>query len=297
MANITQTTKAYRHSVGLRTSENDSACASYFIADPKTKQPILSAGLNGGLTNAGIKVVSENFQGTDTADQIAIIGLGGAAYVTTTAVAQLIFAPSGNVFAFSNIGTQTLPPVIVANGLDIGGDQTNTEGRELFGNFLGGVSGRPFVVGSDRSFFFETRILVADISGLSTLLIGFRRAAVNDVTYTNYADYAALGIIASANPAALYQLTGLNGTDVQTDTTQTLADATAYTVRVTVGATGIVTFKHDAGNSGGVLAPPTVTAAFTFDDGDPVIPFAHIINAADLAGEVAVQSWKVGYSS
>jgi hypothetical protein len=56
---------------------------------------------------------------------------------------------------------------------------------------------------------------------------------------------------------------------------------------VYVSAAGVVTYKIDD-------AAPTATAAFTFDSGDVVVPFFHLLHDATTPGAVYLQSWECG---
>lgn len=242
------------------------------------------------------KAFGEDFNATDTADQVSVILPSGLVASGATGIMHHIYSCGGNIYGWCPLGAgQTLLPTIVATGLDIGGDQTSTEGAEIFSHFLG-ATGRPFVVGSDPAFFFQAKLTIADVSGITSLVVGFRRAAVNASAFATYTDYAGLGINASASPAAIFALSGNDGTDVATDTTQTIADGVALTIRVNVSATGAVTFLHDAAVPG-VLAAPTAggSLALDIDDGDPMIPMIFFIQGADLADAVIIQSWAAGY--
>ncbi len=248
--------------------------------------------------SAGIgQCIKDNYVGLDTTDQLLITDPFGAAPFTpndATGGINLIDMPTGTRLGYSVLGAgQTLRPAIVANGLDIGADQVADEGIELFTHMLG-AQGRPFIVGQDPGFYMRAKLLIADASGTDELLVGFRRAGVVQTVYTSIADYAALGFNTSANPALIKCLTGNDGTDTATSTTQTVADARAITFEVRVSSTGVVTYRHDAATAG-VLATPTAVAAFTFDNGDPLVPFIRFIHHTDVADEVAVQSLEVGY--
>ena len=238
----------------------------------------------------GSRNLFEDFLNTDTADQISMLTSTNLVAAGTSLLVNHIYAPSGNKFAWAGIVGQTILPSIVATGLDIGGDQTDNDGAELWSHFSG-ADGRPFIVGSDPAFFFECKFIIGDVSGTDTLLCGFRRAEVNLATLASYADYAGVGFNTAADPAALKLISEINGSapaSYPVDTTQTLADATAITVRVNVSAAGVITYLING-------AAPTVTAAATFDNGDPVIPFFHFLNSSDLANSVVIQSWKAGY--
>lgn len=233
------------------------------------------------------RTLYEDFVSTAETTQVAVIGTGGVAHATTTNLVHHIYTPGGNVLGQANIGVQTTPPAIIAEGLDIGGVQTDAIGQEIFSHFLG-ASGRPFIAQVDPAFFFESKIYFEDSSGVGSLVVGFRRAEAAQLAFASYADYAGLGITTGAADD-IRQLTGNDGTDVNTSTTGTvvIANTTATTFRVNVSAAGLATFAVD-----GVANTP---AAFTFDAGDPVIPFVFFINTADLAGKVAIQTWKAGY--
>jgi hypothetical protein len=227
---------------------------------------------------------------------VAVILPSGLVASGATAALHHIYTPSGNIFAWCPLGAgQTLLPAIVAAGLDIACDQTTTEGSEIFTNFLL-ASGRPFIAQTDAAFYMQATILIGDVSGLTSLGIGFRRAQVNASALATYLDYAVLGCNTSAASMALKQITGLADTDTITDTTQTLADATAYTVRVNVSGTGVVTFLHDAASSGGALLAPTAVAAFTFAAGTPLLPFIFALQGADLVDSCVVQKFECGFS-
>lgn len=297
MRPLTTLAKNLRRALGLYSAEPDVAALAYALVEPNSRTLAGLPDRGGRIVGMdSCKTVAENFELTDTADQIAILTATGLARATTANLLHHIYTPGGNVFGCANLGTQTIAPAIVAAGLDIGGDATDDEGYEIFTHFAG-ASGRPFVVGSDPAFYFQAKINIADISGTDTLLVGFRRAEVNNATLASYADYIGVGVNTSANPGALKLIGEVNAgapTDFPVDTTQTLADATDLTVRVNVSAAGAVTFKILVG-SAGQLAAPTVTAAATLDDGDPVIPFIHFLNSSDLAGAVVIKSWEAGY--
>jgi hypothetical protein len=94
---------------------------------------------------------------------------------------------------------------------------------------------------------------------------------------------------------AVKTITELNGGGTTvTDTTQTLAQGTVVQFKVLVSAAGVVTFQHDIVTPG-TLAAPTAVGTLTFDDGDPVIPFLHFLNSANLVNGFTIRSWAAGY--
>ena len=239
-------------------------------------------------------VVVEDFNALDADDQVALVLPSGAAPSGATGVVNHVYSPGGKVYCAASLGAgQTLFPAIVAAGLDIGGDQADDEGWELWSNFAG-ASGKPFIVGKSPAFYFLCKIVFGDADGLDHLMIGFRRAGPHLATFTDIQDYSAFGVSTAADPMALKLLTGLNGTDTNTDTTQTFAGTTAVQFKVLVSAAGVVTFQHDIVTPG-TLAAPTVTVAQTLDNGDPMIPFVRFLNVAAFADSVVIHKWEAGF--
>lgn len=200
---------------------------------------------------------------------------------------HMITCASGNVFTMNSIVGQTLTgPAWDDPGIDIGMDQTDNDGVELCVP-LGANSPHNFVIGTDPAFFCRARLSIADVSGTDDMLVGFRRREAFQAAVDDYADMAALNVISGA----LNIETILNGAaTVTTDTTNTWADAATHTLEVRVSAAGVVTYLYDD------VAPATV-AAFTFDNGDPVVPFIYALQAADLSGDIVILEWECGYQA
>jgi hypothetical protein len=133
------------------------------------------------------------------------------------------------------------------------------------------------------------KFAIEDVSGTDDFHFGFRRAETATAVFDDYSDTAGLAIVTSANPA-LIQIETIDdkAATTTTSTTDTLADATTTTWCVLVSSAGAVTYTIDG-------VAPSTTAAFTFDDGDPVIPFVHYLQAADLTGEIDLFEWEVNY--
>ena len=185
-------------------------------------------------------------------------------------------------------GQTILAPVLTANGLNIGLDQAAAEGLEL----TMGINARSpvaFVVGTDRPFYFAVRVKVEDASGVNPLLVGFRKAEAYRADFNDYDEMAAIGIQGTADPNTIKLATILNNAaTVVTDTTNTWADLAAKTLKAKVGANRAVTYELDG-------AAPAAVAAYAFDAGEVVVPFVHLLNAADLGGAVELISWDCGY--
>ena len=226
----------------------------------------------------------------------AILTIAG---LVSSAVAQqlnLLYLENGQTFIFAQSTAQTVLPIMSAVGLEIGCDLVSGEAIELFTGVLG-ATGAPFVVGVDPAFKFCVTATVTDASGVSDLHIGFRDANVTQTaTIGSYLNYATIGLEGTSNPNTIQIMTGNDGTDTVTDTTDTMADGDNDKFCVLVSAAGVVTYTVDG-------AAPTTTAAFTFDDGDSVIPFLQFQHGGDVASEggvipaVELTEWEVAYQS
>jgi hypothetical protein len=239
--------------------------------------------------------VSEDFNAYATTDQVINLTSAGAAFTGVATTQHQLYAPSGFKLRYLPLGsTNTAEPAIIAAGLDVGAEQTADDGYELISHVLGASGGSPFIVGTSAAFYFLCKFEIADASGLDHLLVGFRRASTFQQTFTDYADYFGLGVNTAASPMAIKTLTGLNGTDGNTDTTQTLAAATAVQFKILVSAAGVVTCQHDIATPG-TLAAPSAASALTFDAGDPVIPCFRYLHDTGLAGAITIHKWEAGY--
>ena len=123
------------------------------------------------------------------------------------------------------------------------------------------------------------------------MIIGIRKAQAFDATLSNYTDFVSIGIVGTSNPNKVEIQTQLNtGGVVTTDTTQTVAHGATIQFKILVSSTGVVTYQYN-------YAAPNVTAAFTFDTGDVVIPFIRFTEAADITTQAATNYLEMGYQS
>lgn len=236
--------------------------------------------LNGTVDNP---TYSEAF-GEGDAKGLATMQLDGTVTDLATGVVNVAYIGKHRL-VYASVGAgQTLDVDMDAGGLDVGGDQTDDEGYELVGGVLG-ASGRPFVIGTDPAFKFCATVVITDVSGTDDFHIGFRRAEIINQTFDNYLDLATIG-----NMSGDIKLETIddNAATTTTDTTDNWADAASKVLCVLVSSAGVVTYTING-------AAPTSTAAFTFDDGDPVVPFIHFINSADLADAITIDNWDVAY--
>ena len=120
-------------------------------------------------------------------------------------------------------------------------------------------------------------------------MVGFRKVQANDATLTNYTDFATIGARATTAADVCVIQTDLNNAgEVITNTTDAWTDGQTKTFKVLVSAAGVVTYTINA------LAP-TVTAAFTFDTGDVVVPFIRHLFGAATPAAINWVSLRIGF--
>ena len=186
-------------------------------------------------------------------------------------------------------GQTIIAPVMDATGLLVSGDLTVAEGFEY--NFGAALSSSrfAFTIGTSPAFFMEMKYTVADVTGASPYMIGFRKSEANNATLTTYTDYAMIGLDAIATPGFVVLKTELNaGGTTNTDTTDGWVDGASHTVRINVSSAGVVTYLIDG-------IAPSATAAYTFDTPDVVVPFFRLEHAAVAPGAVHWESMQIGF--
>lgn len=209
--------------------------------------------------------------------------LGGAA--TGAAGDENVMFTGKNILEWHVLGTQTiLAPKAAAGGLDINQDQADDDGIEVCSSIISGGKGS-FVVGTDGPFYARVRFSIADVSGTDDCAIGFRKVEAYQANIDDYDELASLNVI-SGNITIETILNAAATTT--TDTTDDWADLATHTLEVLVSAAGVVTYLIDG-------VAPTVTAAFTFDDAEEVVPFIYLLNTSDFAGAVTIKELEVGF--
>lgn len=250
-----------------------------------TRRGVTVGALAGGSVRNALKAdiatrfIYEPFNTRVTA--AAAVGYGNP--VGTTGAVNIL-RTDRNIFEYVVLGAgQTiLIPVFSATGLDIGMDQTATEGLEVSQGITTRSRGA-FVVGTD-AFYGKLKVGIEDVSGATTLAFGFRKAAAYTADYNDYTDFAVL----NAARGVLNSETALNNAaTVVTDTTKTWADAAEHTMEVRVLKSGRVFYYFDS-------VKLTVPPSFTFDPTDTLVPFIFFLNHSDLAGKVELRSLEIG---
>lgn len=223
-------------------------------------------------------------------------GMGACAGNTALTPCLCTFG-SGNKLIWMPLLQQDIAPDMDAAGLDIGADQTDNDGAELIGG-VGGASGKPFIIGDDPAFYFCATLKVADITGIDASQIGFVEVQNSEAWNADFEarnSYAGIGITGTAAAGVtaedVYIRTEDDGAGVTaTDTTDDVSEGVANKFCVYVSSAGAVTYKVNN-------AAPTTTAAFSFDDGIAVVPYLTYLHTNDVAGEIHVSLWEVGYQN
>lgn len=227
------------------------------------------------------KFLKETFSVSPVCNTVA-----GAAAATTGAN---LMSMEGRTYLLNQIATQTLvAPLMAATGLDVTGDQTADDGREIdFSGLgtLGAKSAYSYTVGA-RAFYGKLKFSIAVVLGTDICCFGFRKAAAHNADPAAYTDYAVLDV----NNGNISVSTNLNSAgESNTDTTDDWADAETHTLEVYISAAGVATFKIDG-------VAPTTTATVTLDSGDVMIPFFEFLHDASAdTGALVLQDLECSY--
>lgn len=188
-------------------------------------------------------------------------------------------------------GQTILAPDMDANGLLASLDLMVAEGVEYNFGAARLNSRHAFTIGTSPAFFFQLRFRINDMDGADPYIFGFRKSEANNATWENYTDFAAIGMNAVTTATQIVTATELNsgGTTITNTTDLWGGDGTTNTLTVLVSAAGVVTYLING-------AAPTVPAAFTFDNGDVVVPFIRIEHSASPTA-VNFISMKIGYQA
>lgn len=182
-------------------------------------------------------------------------------------------------------------PVAAADALEVTNGITSlSKAAKTVGSFKG-----------DKRVFFEANILIDDISDVTELAMGFRKAEAYQAAVDDYDEMAAFNIGQDAD-GQIEIHTILNGAaTAEVDTTETdWADGKAYLLRIEVENNGkchfFITSAAASAAAAELLTPatPTVTADFSFDSGEVIVPFLFLDTETGDPG-VSVSRWTVGY--
>jgi len=224
------------------------------------------------------KLLIEDFKSSP----VMSAALGSAATATSASVMRI----GNNTFLTTPIIGQTLiAPVLAATGLDVAGDQTDNDGREIDfsgAGVLGARSLYSYTVGQ-KAFYGKLTLSLADVSGTDLCMFGFRKAAAHNADATAYTDFATLNVVS----ADIKISTNLNAAGITTtDTTLNWADGETHTLEVRVAISGAATFYIDGVQS--------TVATVTLDATDVMIPFFSFLQATDLCNTMIFKYLEVG---
>lgn len=242
-----------------------------------------------GRKLAGLNKNSDTFTFENFASiPVALTSASGGGAATGADGDENLLAVGNNTFEYHCMEIQTiLSPVQAAGGLDIGMDQTENNGVELTQGITA-ASKHAFTIGTDAGFFFRVKLNIANVSGTDDCAIGFRKAEAYIKVIDNYDEAAFLNVILGAINVEHILNGGATG---GADTGQTVGDGVDVDLAVIVGEDGVVTFEING-------REPSTTSAFTFDAGEVVIPFVHLLHAAaPVAGVVLIKEWECGYAA
>lgn len=186
----------------------------------------------------------------------------------------------------------------VATGYRFPIESTDNDGLELTRGILTQDQG-VFTVGTDPAFEASFRFTPSALVDFEILGVGFRNIGdylkhQSGVLHANITDVAYIGVYGdTTNDGSLYTVTEVNsGGLTATDTTNNCALGVPCELKVAVSAAGVVTFARDlAANAdpatAATMVAPTVTQAFTFDDGDVITPFVLVLMGDEVSAGVA----------
>lgn len=191
------------------------------------------------------------------------------------------------------MGTQTIiKPVMDETGLLCSLDLASTEGAEYNFGAARALSEYAFTIGTSAAFFFEVKLTLADVSAGDPYFIGFRKVQANNITFSSYTDYYALGMNEATSETNIILSSEKNGTGQtlqNSDDAWPGGDAGSATLKVFVSAAGVVTATIDG-------SAPTTPLAFTFDNADVVCPCIHLFHSTiTIPGAIHLVDMAVGF--
>lgn len=218
------------------------------------------------------------------ANPVCVKKLGAGAATGTTGDENLCML-NDSIWEYHilGLGQTIVAPSLGTGGLDVSLDAADNEGAE----FCLGINAKNrgvFVVGTSPAFFARLRFAIADVSDTDDCIFGFRKVEAYQANVDDYDEMAGLNVI-SGDIKIETILNG--GATTTTDTTNNWADTATHELAVYVSAAGVVTYKIDG-------LPPLTTKAFTFDDGEVVVPFFYFLHAAASTAGIVLKEFECG---
>ena len=188
-------------------------------------------------------------------------------------------------------------------GLNLQGDAATADNTGLeivFGGTQFGGYGACTI--GTHALTFDATFNSVDWTDQDAVTIGFRKveefetghgailaAASGDALYT---DFVAFGVQSADDVQIASRLN--DGTSSYTDSTDATAASKNHRFKISVTSAGVVTYQHigAAVMDAGTLAAPSSTEAFTFDDGDTVVPYL-TVQSTSANSAILVKSLKI----
>ena len=210
----------------------------------------------------------------------------GAAWSTATAHVNFYQFPGFMFEALNIVGNRNLP-VMTATGLNVNDDDTNTRGLQIDPGILANNQ-QAFKVGTDGAFYFRLKSKVADVSGTNPYAIGFRQAAARNAAIGELDNIAYVDIGGTGTDDKKMRFLSKKAAGVTTtaDIGINWADGATKDVLIKVDSSGAVSVQVDGADAS--------IDAYTFTDETVVIPFIHIVNGAETAGDIELIEWDCG---
>lgn len=221
---------------------------------------------------------------------------GGFAACSTTGNPNWILGPSvvGYGYELDAKGTVTVcgNDYVAADGMGLHSDAAANEGHELTQGIVDGSPGA-FTIGTSPAFSFRVRFAIGTVANTDQTYAGLRLAQpYEDAVMGNYTDSYTIGVgdLADGGAGDFYCRSILNGAGaVNTDIAEAdWTDNQVHTIEVRVSAAGVATSYIE-----GVLVGDA--QAFTFDNGDVVVPYLWFLS--DVTGadpDIDIVFWETG---
>lgn len=182
-------------------------------------------------------------------------------------------------------------PYVSADGLELATSGANENmGWEIVPDGVHTTSASCHTVGSflgGQPIFVEATIKIDDISDVTEMALGWRKAEPFQIAVDNYDEMAAINIGADSDGKVEIHTILNNAATSENNTSVTAwADGGEHTLRVEVANDGRCTFLFDD-----VMLP--LTTNFTFDAGENIVPFLFLICETGDPG-VSISRWKSG---
>lgn len=201
---------------------------------------------------------------------IATYEIRQLAVAATPAAADLV-AP------FQSVDGLELKPIAAADALELTLGTTS-------------LSKAAYTVGSFKQpkMFMQASIKIDDISDVSTLVVGLRKAEAYRADWNDYDEAVAFNIGAGADGRINISKILNNAATSTVNTTNTaVADGDTIVLRIEVANDGKCVFKVNG-------SAPTVTTTFAFDSGEVILPFIALDTETGDPG-VSISQLQVGY--